>query len=269
MHSEDFAIPPCMAGAVLFARDMDRLASFYAGALDFTEAARGDDHVVLRRDGFELTVHAIPPAFAGRGGQSSPSNRRVAAAIKPVFVVAELAALRMRIADLGGGLDSPEREWSGQGARIVDGGDPEGNVFQLRQYGNREPPRYAGVARIEYAAPVFGVADLGRALAYYRERLGFAVEFVHGDFYASVERDGCRIHLRCMPGMTPDRAVADAAECVDACFGVHDAGSLAADFIGSGADFALPLREMPYGREFYLRDPDGYVLAFVERARNA
>jgi hypothetical protein len=26
----------------------------------------------------------------------------------------------------------------------------------------------------------------------------------------------------------------------------------------------VPLRTMPYGIEFYLRDPDGYILGFVQ-----
>ena len=30
--------------------------------------------------------------------------------------------------------------------------------------------------------------------------------------------------------------------------------------------FSVPLRQMPYGVEFYVRDPDGYVLGFVEPA---
>jgi hypothetical protein len=28
--------------------------------------------------------------------------------------------------------------------------------------------------------------------------------------------------------------------------------------------FSVPLRHMPYGREFYVRDPDGYIPGFVE-----
>ena len=31
-----------------------------------------------------------------------------------------------------------------------------------------------------------------------------------------------------------------------------------------GFPFAVPLREMPYGVEFYIRDPDGYILGFVQ-----
>ena len=30
------------------------------------------------------------------------------------------------------------------------------------------------------------------------------------------------------------------------------------------AEIIQPLREMPYGKEFYIADPDGYVLSFVE-----
>jgi predicted enzyme related to lactoylglutathione lyase len=25
-----------------------------------------------------------------------------------------------------------------------------------------------------------------------------------------------------------------------------------------------PLREMPYGTEFYISDPDGYIISFIE-----
>ena len=28
----------------------------------------------------------------------------------------------------------------------------------------------------------------------------------------------------------------------------------------------MPLRKMPYGTEFYVRDPDGYILGFIQSA---
>ena len=37
-----------------------------------------------------------------------------------------------------------------------------------------------------------------------------------------------------------------------------------AAFALSGAAFSVPLRNMPYGREFYIRDPDGYILGFIQ-----
>lgn len=119
---------------------------------------------------------------------------------------------------------------------------------------------------LQYVAPVFFVAGLDRALAYYRDCLGFAVEFVHGDFYAGIERDGCRIHLKVLPrGWRGDDDDAS-AERIDACFGTRDARELASQFERRGAAFVVALREMPYGKEFYLSDPDRNVLAFVESA---
>lgn len=175
MGTDDPAMPPS-AGVVLFARNVNMLAAFYRGALDFAEMAHVDDHVVLRRGGIELTVHAVPRGMASPGGQPSSPARRESAALKPVFVVADLALVRSRIASSGGEMDAPEREWWWQGARVVDGVDPEGNVFQLREYGKQETPRSTDGTHLEYGAPVLAVADLGRALAHYRKRLGFAVE---------------------------------------------------------------------------------------------
>ena len=48
---------------------------------------------------------------------------------------------------------------------------------------------------LRFIAPVFRVSDISRALGYYRDQLGFAVDFVSESFYAAVSRDGCRIHL--------------------------------------------------------------------------
>jgi catechol 2,3-dioxygenase-like lactoylglutathione lyase family enzyme len=118
--------------------------------------------------------------------------------------------------------------------------------------------------RLDYVAPVFRVADLGRSLAYYRDRLGFEIEFVYEGFYASVVRDGCRVHLRCAPPTARDQAAFEAAEHLDACFGVRRADALASRLAASGALFSVPLRRMPYGTEFYVKDPDGYVLGFVQ-----
>jgi catechol 2,3-dioxygenase-like lactoylglutathione lyase family enzyme len=117
---------------------------------------------------------------------------------------------------------------------------------------------------LHYVAPVFRVADLSRSLEYYRARLGFEVEFNYEGFYAGVLREGCRVHLKCSPPLQRDQAAFEAAKHLDACFGVQDAESLASDFASAGASFSVALRHMPYGKEFYVRDPDGYILGFVQ-----
>jgi catechol 2,3-dioxygenase-like lactoylglutathione lyase family enzyme len=110
---------------------------------------------------------------------------------------------------------------------------------------------------------------LAGAIAFYREKLGFELEFCYEDFYASVCRDGCRIHLQCAPPTPRDQAAFERNEHIDACLVVHDAKALSIIFASSGVAFAVPLREMPYGIEFYVRDPDGYILGFIQPAEES
>jgi catechol 2,3-dioxygenase-like lactoylglutathione lyase family enzyme len=118
--------------------------------------------------------------------------------------------------------------------------------------------------RLTYIAPVFGVPDLPRSLAFYRDQLGFALDFIYEEFYASVSRDNCHIHLRCASPKPGDHAASMAEESIHASIGVQNAEALAATFKSAGVPFAQPLRQMPYGVEFYVRDPDGYLLAFIQ-----
>ncbi len=119
---------------------------------------------------------------------------------------------------------------------------------------------------LTYVAPVFRVADLDRSLAFYCEKLGFAVEFNFEDLYASVVRDGCHIHLKADEPLPRDDEALAADEHLDACLMVTDAAALADSLAAAGVAFAVPPRTMLYGREFYIRDPDGYILGFVEPA---
>jgi catechol 2,3-dioxygenase-like lactoylglutathione lyase family enzyme len=119
---------------------------------------------------------------------------------------------------------------------------------------------------LTYIAPVFRVADLARSIAFYRDRLGFALEFNYENFYASVWRDGCRLHLQCAPATPRDQAAFEREERIDVCVGVSDAATLSSSFAAAGVKFSMSLREMPYGTEFYVRDPDGYILGFIQPA---
>ncbi len=115
-----------------------------------------------------------------------------------------------------------------------------------------------------YVAPVLRVVDLDRSLAYYRDQLGFEVEFTYEGFYAGILCDGCRLHLKCSAPPERDQKAFEAAGHLDACFAVQNAETLASRFARAGALFSVPLRSMPYGKEFYVRDPDGYILGFVQ-----
>lgn len=132
-------------------------------------------------------------------------------------------------------------------------------------YSHRRKTRIA-VPTLTYIAPVLRVADLARSIAFYRDRLGFEVEFNYENFYASVWRDGCRVHLQCAPATPRDQAAFEREERIDACIAVTDVATLSAGFAAAGAEFSVQLRKMPYGTEFYVRDPDGYILGFVQPA---
>jgi catechol 2,3-dioxygenase-like lactoylglutathione lyase family enzyme len=121
-------------------------------------------------------------------------------------------------------------------------------------------------ARLDHIAPVFRVADLARSIAFYRDALGFDLEFSYEGFYASVRREACHVHLQCAPPAPRDQAEFERTEHLDACVIVEGIEDLAARFAAAGAPLSVPLRRMPYGAEFYVRDPDGYVLGFIEPA---
>jgi catechol 2,3-dioxygenase-like lactoylglutathione lyase family enzyme len=117
---------------------------------------------------------------------------------------------------------------------------------------------------LSHLAPVLRARDLSRSVAFYRDQLGFAVEFVYESFYAGVCRDGCHIHLKCSSAAPREQTVREGEEEIDVCISVYNAAKLAESFALAGAPFVVPFRQMPYGSEFYIRDPGGYVLGFVE-----
>lgn len=114
-------------------------------------------------------------------------------------------------------------------------------------------------------APQFLVDDLDRATAYYRDRLGFAIDFVYESFYAAVSRDGFAIHLKHAPKLAAARAHRKQNEHLDAYIAVSGIRSLFEELQRRGADVIKGLEERPWACvDFYVEDPDGYILCFSE-----
>jgi uncharacterized glyoxalase superfamily protein PhnB len=121
------------------------------------------------------------------------------------------------------------------------------------------------MATISNAAPQFLVGKLGDALVFYEDRLGFLRDFVYADFYASVSRGGATIHLKCAPKLDEERTHRKSGEHLDAYLAVSGIQELHAELVGRGASITKPLEERPWGtRDFYVEDPDGYILCFSE-----
>src|SRR5215203_6851679 len=121
-------------GAVLFAQNLDRVATFYSVMLGLAESNRDDDHIVLESPGFQLVVHRITTGKSTAGGITVPPARRAAAAFKPVFFVPSISRLRGVAQTHGGVMEAADHEWSFNGVRVCDGLDPEGNVIQFREH---------------------------------------------------------------------------------------------------------------------------------------
>ena len=114
-------------------------------------------------------------------------------------------------------------------------------------------------------APQFLVDDLDRAIAYYRDKLGFALDFAYESFYASVSRDGYAIHLKDAPKVVGDREHRKQHEHLDAYVSVTGVREMFSELEGRGAHVIKPLEERPWACvDFYVEDIDGYILCFSE-----
>ncbi len=118
---------------------------------------------------------------------------------------------------------------------------------------------------IRQIAPQLLVDDLAASVAFYVDALGFSQAIDWEDFYASVERDGQSIHLKCAPKTAADRANRLDNEHLDAFIEVTNAEALHREFEARGVAILKPLTDRPWGaRDFYVRDPDGYILGFSQ-----
>ena len=87
---------------------------------------------------------------------------------------------------------------------------------------------------INDAAPQFLVTEFGDALSFYSDQLGFAIDFMYNDYYASVSRDGARIHLKRAPKLEAERIHRKSGEHLDAYMDVVGVRELHDEFVGRG-----------------------------------
>ncbi len=120
------------ADAVLYVKDLARVAAFYA-RVPGLEVQTADGQAVVESSQFPLVVLQVSNAIASTVEITRPPVRRVESPIKLVFFVASIAAVRERAAALGGALNPVEREWLFQDHKVCDDHDPEGNVVQFRE----------------------------------------------------------------------------------------------------------------------------------------
>ena len=124
-----------LMGAVLYAKDLDRLVEFYSSVAGIVPRSADKGFAILGAGPSQFVILRIPKHIADAIDIAAPPEPREDMPLKLVFGVVDIAHARSRAAELGGAVNAAEREWKFEGAKVCDGCDPEGNVFQLRQIG--------------------------------------------------------------------------------------------------------------------------------------
>jgi uncharacterized glyoxalase superfamily protein PhnB len=123
------------------------------------------------------------------------------------------------------------------------------------------------MAELLRAVPILFVSDVAAAARFYRETLGFAVEFLHGDppFYGAVSRGGACLHLRFVHRTNFAELAATEESLILATIAVSDVKGLFDELAARGAPFSQPLVTQSWGgTDFHVRDPDGNAISFVQ-----
>jgi uncharacterized glyoxalase superfamily protein PhnB len=119
----------------------------------------------------------------------------------------------------------------------------------------------AGAYQVDGFAAVLGVREVSAAVAYYRDVLGFTVEFTWSDppDYAGLRLGAACLHLaKAVTAVRQGRV----------CFFCTGLDSLHQQLIRNGATVTRPITEEPYGmREFWIADLEGHELIFGEPTR--
>jgi catechol 2,3-dioxygenase-like lactoylglutathione lyase family enzyme len=126
--------------------------------------------------------------------------------------------------------------------------------------------------RLTRAIPVIYVADVKASADFFRNTLGFSIDFLHGKppFYGSVSRDGACLHLKFVHEPVFAVGAHDRDGFIAAFIEVENVKALYAEYVTAGAMFDQKLKKQAWGgRDFIVRDPDGNGICFVGPAVTA
>jgi uncharacterized glyoxalase superfamily protein PhnB len=119
------------------------------------------------------------------------------------------------------------------------------------------------------AEPQLFVIDIQRSCEFFREKLGFSVEFSYGEppYYAQVVRDAARLNLRGVERPIIESTLRDREELLSVSITVATAEEiklLFLEFQSAGVAFHQTLKKQPWGaKNFVVKDPDGNLLLFA------
>jgi catechol 2,3-dioxygenase-like lactoylglutathione lyase family enzyme len=126
--------------------------------------------------------------------------------------------------------------------------------------------RVSSTPRLTRAMPVIYAANVQASAEFFRDVLGFSIDFLHGHppFYGAVSRDGACVHLKFVHEPVFAIGTHDRDGLIMAFIEVDDVKALYAKYLASGVRFEQKLKKQAWGgRDFILRDLDGNAICFA------
>jgi catechol 2,3-dioxygenase-like lactoylglutathione lyase family enzyme len=130
----------------------------------------------------------------------------------------------------------------------------------------RPKPRGA-VSTIKAAIPVLFVADVPKAAGFFRDKLGFSIDFLHGHpaFYGGVSRNGVVLHLRFVHEPIMTHELREKESLLAAFITVENVKALFEEYKARDVPFFEMLHKEPWGGPtFTVSDLDGNRICFCE-----
>jgi predicted enzyme related to lactoylglutathione lyase len=133
--------------------------------------------------------------------------------------------------------------------------DPDGHTLWFGQSYN-ETLEHPPLAMLEKALPWFPLNDVAAGVTYYREALGFRINYQQQDM-AVMDRD--QVTLLLIERTPRHKGVGSAS------FYIRDADELHAELVARGAQVQGEPVSQPWGlRTFVVMDPEGNELQFAQ-----
>jgi catechol 2,3-dioxygenase-like lactoylglutathione lyase family enzyme len=118
---------------------------------------------------------------------------------------------------------------------------------------------------IKKAIPVLFVSNVTTSAEFFRAKLGFAVDFLHGNpaFYGGVSRDGAALHLPFVHETVISQELREKEELLAAFVAVENVKALFEEYKTAGVKLVGTLHKEAWGGPtFTVQDPDGNLLCF-------
>jgi catechol 2,3-dioxygenase-like lactoylglutathione lyase family enzyme len=127
---------------------------------------------------------------------------------------------------------------------------------------------HIGEPEILGAQPQIFVTDMERAVRFYRDQLGFSVEYLYGEppYYGLIVRGAAGMNLRHVDEVPMNVGLRDREQLLAATIVVRNAKALFVSFKEAGLPFHQKFREQSWGaHDFIVTDPDGNLIHFASR----